>query len=233
MRALITGATKGIGRAIAHRLAQEGYDLALVARSMIGLKELKTALESEFEGIEVITQSVDLSKKFEVGVAVQSVQNHWKRIDVLVNNAGLYAEGSLFDEEDGRLEAMMKTNVYSAYALIRGLVPAMIEAKQGYVFNICSVLSKEPRREAASYTLSKFALLGLSKTLAAEVRDHGVKVTAILPGSTNTPSWDGLEVPRERFVQPEDVAELLAQTLKLSGGAWLEEITVRPLGRGL
>ena len=179
----------------------------------------------------MITISADLSRKFEVGVVVQSAHNHWGTVDVLVNNASLYSEGNLFSEEAGTMETMMNTNVYSAYALVRGLVPGMVKAKSGYVFNICSVLSREPRTQAASYTVSKFALLGLSKTLAEEVRDHGVKVTAILPGSTNTPSWDGLDVPREQFVQPEDVADLLMQTMKLSAGAWLEELTIRPLNR--
>ena len=227
-KAVITGATKGIGRAIAESLATEGYDLAVCSRSETDLVAMQTDFAERFSEVQLLTKVVDVSVKSEVVAFAQLIENQWKRVDVLVNNAGLFISGSIITDGDDALETMIATNLYSAYNLTRALLPLMLERKRGAIFNLCSVASLKAYPHGGSYSISKFALLGFSKNLREELMPHGIKVTAIMPGGTWSDSWAGFEAPESRLMQARDIAEAVVATLRMSASAVVEEIVMRP-----
>ena len=227
-RIIVSGATKGIGRAIAEKFAAGGFDLALCARSVRDLEELKSEFSSKFPGSEVMVFQADLSKKSSVADFANFIKKHWDRVDVLVNNAGLYIGGATFDEAEGALEHMIETNLYSAYHLSRHLLPIMLPQKSGHIFNMCSVASFMAYPNGGSYSISKFALLGFSKVLRAELKEKGTKVTAIMPGATWSDSWKGVSLPEARLMQASDVALAVWSAWQMSPSAVVEEIIIRP-----
>jgi short-subunit dehydrogenase len=149
-------------------------------------------------------------------------------VDVLVNNTGVFLPGAISSEPEGRLETMMNTNLYSAYYLTRGLLPQMMHRRNGHIFNICSVASIASYPNGGSYSISKFAMLGMTKVLREEMKSHGIRVTAMLPGATLTPSWAGVDLPESRFMKPEDVADAVIGAYDLSKNSVVEEILIRP-----
>ena len=227
-KAVITGATKGIGRAIAESLATEGYDIAVCSRSAEDLADMQKDFAQRFPRIQLLVHTADVSKKEEVKIFAQFIDNQWNRVDVLVNNAGAYLPGAIHTEGEGRLETLMETNLYSAYYLTRALLPLMMAHKKGYIFNMCSIASLNAYPNGGSYSITKFALLGFSKNLREELKPHGIKVTAILPGATWSDSWAGFEAPEERLMQPRDIAEVIVSALRMSVGAVIEDIVLRP-----
>ena len=227
-KAIITGATKGIGRAIAESLATEGYDVAVCSRSEEDLKAMKEDFAVRFHDVEIIYQVVDVSVKAEVLAFAQFVENQWNRVDVLVNNAGIFIPGAIHTEGVNDLEKMMETNLYSAYHLTRAVLPMMFKLNKGHIFNMCSVASQQAYANGGSYSISKFALLGFSKNLREELKPKGIKVTSILPGATWSDSWAGFEAPEERLMQARDVAEVVLAALRMSASAVMEDIVIRP-----
>jgi short-subunit dehydrogenase len=225
---VVTGGTKGIGRAIVELFASNGFDIAICARNAIDLQQLKDKIESLHSATKVFVEECDVSQKTDVAHFATFVKSLNRPVDVLVNNAGVFAPGKIIDEPDGVLEQMIHTNLYSAYRLTRELVPMMIEAKKGHIFNLCSTASITAYANGGSYCVSKFALYGLTKVLREELKPHGIKVTALLPGATLTASWEGVELPPERFMKPEDVADTIWSAYKLSQSAVIEEIIMRP-----
>ncbi|MNL35032.1 putative oxidoreductase [compost metagenome] len=150
-------------------------------------------------------------------------------IDVLVNNAGTYLPGSLLDETDDILQKQLDLNLNAAYYFSKYFGKMMRERKSGHIFNICSIAAKAVVENGGSYSVTKSALLSLNDVLRAELSKYNVKVTAILPGSTLTSSWEGTDIPAERFVQPEDIANALHTILNLSAGVNVDEIVLKPL----
>lgn len=225
MKAVITGATKGIGFAIANKLAEAGFDLAICARTASDLETIKSSLEQQYN-IQVYTQVADLTNKTAVKAFVQAIKEQWQTIDILVNNAGALFPCDLADADgETAFEAMMDLNLYSTYYMTQGLVPMMVEQQKGHVFNICSVASKMPY---GAYAVSKHAMLGFSKVLREEVKEKGVRVTAMLPGITLTASWEGTTLPEQRFIDPNDIAQSLLDIYQLSDRTVVEEIVLRP-----
>jgi short-subunit dehydrogenase len=149
-------------------------------------------------------------------------------IDILVNNAGVFLPGSILEEEDGFFEQQMQTNLASAYHLSRAIIPQMIARKTGHVFNLCSTASIKAYPNGGSYCMSKFALYGMTKVLREELKPHGVKVTAVLPGPTYTNSWNGTDLPKTRFMPSEDIAKMILVSAELSAASAVEEILIRP-----
>lgn len=224
---VVTGGTKGIGRAIAYKFAAEGFDVITCARNEKDLEDLKMDIQSRFP-IQVSTLPADLSKKEEALAFVEFVRKQSGRVDVLINNTGIFIPGQVYSEEDGVLEKMIEVNLYSAYHVTRGLIGDMIKFKSGHIFNICSTASITPYINGGSYCISKYALLGMTKVLREEMKQHNIRVTAVLPGATLTASWEGTELPPERFMQPEEVAKLIYTAWTLSPNVVLEELLVRP-----
>ncbi len=231
MLAVISGATKGIGRAVAIGFAEMGFDLALGARNEENLENFKSYLEKTFPTIKILIKSLDFSRKEEILDFTRAIKKKFGSVDVIINNVGTFAPGTISKEEEGQFENQMQTNLYSAYYLTRPFLEEMKNKKKGHIFNICSVVSKEVRKEAASYSISKYALLGFSKVLAEEMRDYDVKVTAIIPGAVNTPTWDGIDVPTEEFIQTSDIVDVIINAYQMSKNTYIEEISLKPLNK--
>nr|MBA4166337.1 SDR family NAD(P)-dependent oxidoreductase [Chitinophagaceae bacterium] len=149
-------------------------------------------------------------------------------IDILINNAGVYTPGKVHEEADGALENLMNTNVYSAYWLSRHLLPSMMERKSGHIFNICSIASLKAYPYGGSYSITKYALAGLSANLRDEMKQYNVKVTSVFPGAVWTASWDQSGVDPDRIMKASDIAELIFTSANLSPQACVEEIVIRP-----
>ena len=224
---VVTGGTKGIGRAIIEKFASGGFDVITCSRQEQDLKILKEEMEKAY-GVNLAYTVSDLSNKKETLEFINFVRSFNREVDVLVNNAGYFIPGQVHTEEDGALESMINTNLYSAYHISRGLIHKMKERKQGDIFNICSIASIIAYPNGGSYTITKFALLGMTKVLREEMKNNGVRVTAVLPGATLTASWEGVNLPEERFMKPEDVAEAVWSAHHLSKNSVVEEIIIRP-----
>jgi len=227
MKAVITGATKGIGRAIAIKLWKEGYHLALVARGLEELKELRDELF--ITGRTVLIYAVDCADKDAVYQFLNDVETDFGFADVLVNNVGAFLPGSMLDEADEAFEKQQALNVNAAYYMSKFFGKKMRTDQRGHIFNICSVASRAPVENGGSYSVTKAAMLSLNNVLRQELAPHNVKVTAFLPGSTKTSSWEGTTIPDEKFVQPEDIAETLFTILNLSKGVNVDEVLITPL----
>jgi NADP-dependent 3-hydroxy acid dehydrogenase YdfG len=214
---VVTGGTKGIGRAIVEKFAKEGFTVITTARNND---------DSFPENVHFF--KADLSKKQEVLAFVDFIKQTADHVDILVNNTGFFLPGQINNEPEGTLEAMIETNLYSAYHLTRGIVGDMMERKEGHIFNICSTASITAYTNGGSYCISKFAMLGMSKVLREEMKPHHVRVTSILPGATLTDSWAGVEIPAERFMAADDVAQVIWTAYHLPATTVLEEILLRP-----
>lgn len=225
---IVSGGTKGIGKATIERFMEAGFDVATCARREADLIELQHELQTKFPQQQLFYKTTDMAIKSEVEAFVAYIHSLERPIAVLVNNTGLFAPGQIHNEPEGTLESMIDTNLYSAYYLTRGVIEKMISAKKGHIFNLCSTASITAYTNGGSYCISKFALYGMTKVLREELKPHGLKVTAILPGATLTASWEGVELPKERFIQARDVAESIWSAYNLTPGAVVEEILIRP-----
>ncbi|WP_298714771.1 SDR family oxidoreductase [Chitinophaga sp.] len=229
MFAIITGASKGIGKAVAEKLAAEGFDVAICARNVQALEEAAAAIRQQSPRAKVLALPVDMGDKQAVLAFASAIREAFGEApDILVNNAGIFVPGAVHEEEDGHLEKMMAVNLYSAYHLTRAFIPAMKAAKKGHVFNLCSTASHKAYPNGGSYSITKFALLGFSKNLREEMKPHGVKVTSISPGPVLTASWEGFDGPADRLMEPSDVASMLWAAYHLSPQAVIEDIVMRP-----
>jgi short-subunit dehydrogenase len=228
MNAIITGATKGIGLAIAKTFTSHQINLVLNSRSQSDLDNLKEEITKNHPGIEVHTYEADLSIKEQTKALGDFCLEKLDSIDILINNAGVFIPGETHKEEEGSLEKMIETNLYSAYYLSQKVIPKMIEQKSGHIFNMCSIASKIAYPNGGSYSISKFALLGFSKVLREELKDYGIKVTSILPGATWSNSWAGVELPESRLMQANDIALAVYSAVQMSPSAVVEEIVLRP-----
>lgn len=229
MNVLITGASKGMGEAIAKRMAANGHHLALCARKIADLEQLKAEILKAYPSLNISIKAVDCSVKEEVLAFADSALKDLGQIDVLINNVGVFKPDFILDEADDALDFHMKTNVFAAYYLYKKLAPDMKKRKSGHIFNTCSVASKETIANAGSYCVTKSALLSLNHVMRKEMMPHSVKVTAILPGSTLTHSWEGTTISPDEFILPEDVASAIESALNMSKGANVEEIMIRPI----
>ena len=224
---LVTGGTKGIGRAIIERFAKEGFDVFTCARNERDLEALKAHLEETHPGIQVLAEVADLSKKEEVTRFSQAVKS-FGIPDVLVNNTGIFLPGALHNEPEGNFELMMHTNLFSAYYLTRAFVNEMIHRRSGHIFSMGSIAGLTAYPNGGTYAVTKWAMLGMTKCLREELKPHQVKVTSILPGATFTDSWAGVDLPMERFIRAQDVAESVWGAYNLSPQTVVEEVIIRP-----
>jgi short-subunit dehydrogenase len=229
MNIVITGASKGIGKAIAKKFASDNHNhtIFICARNESELKSTCIEIKDEYN-VEILYRPTDMSRKEDVNAFANWILEKTKSIDVIVNNAGSYLPGAVHNEKEGTLEKMIELNLYSAYHLTRALVPSMIKNKSGHIFNMCSIASLHAYANGGSYSISKFALMGFSKNLREELKEHNIKVTAVYPGAVYTDSWAGSGVSEERIMEANDIAELIYTTSKLSPQACVEDIIVRP-----
>jgi short-subunit dehydrogenase len=165
------------------------------------------------------------SKVEEFAAFIRSLK---RPVEVLINNAGFFIPGEITTEKDGTLESMIEGNLYSAYFMTRGIVDEMKERKSGHIFNMCSIASLKAYANGGSYAVSKFAMLGFSKCLREELKPFSIRVTSVMPGATKTASWEGTDLPDERFMMVEDIAEIVYATYSLSARSVVEDIVIRP-----
>ena len=224
---IITGASKGIGKAIAEKFAQAGNNLFICSRNEVDLYKATEELVTKYPQCTVKAKPADLSKKENAKSFGEWCLSHASP-DILVNNAGNFLPGSVYNEEDGLLENMIETNLYSAYHLTRTILSAMMENKAGHIFNICSIASLHAYTNGGSYSISKFALLGFSKNLREEMKPHHIKVTSVMPGAAYTDSWSGSNIDPKRIMEANDVAEIIYAASLLSPQACVEDIILRP-----
>lgn len=225
---VVTGGTKGIGRAIIEKFSSHDFDVATCSRKQQDLEDLQSTIQELKPGCNVFIHQADMSDKSQVKVFCDFVKNLARPIDVLVNNAGYFLPGDIVSEPEGTLEQMINTHVYSAYYTTRGLATEMILKKAGHIFNMCSIASIKAYPNGGSYAIAKSALLGFSKCLREELKQFGIRVTAIMPGATKTVSWEGVDLPEERFMKAEDVAHSIFAAYALSERSVVEEIIIRP-----
>lgn len=225
---VVTGGTKGIGRAIVNRFARADFDVVTCARNRQELEQMEKQIAAEYPLCNIIVHQADMSDKQQVKKFCDAVTALQRPVDVLVNNAGYFIPGEISTEAEGTLESMIQGNLYSAYYATRGLVEGMKERRSGYIFNMCSIASIKAYPNGGSYAISKFALLGLTRCLREELKPHGIRVTAILPGATWTSSWEGAGLPEDRLMPVEDIAESVFTAYSLSARSVVEEILLRP-----
>jgi short-subunit dehydrogenase len=232
MNVVITGASRGIGRAIADISASNGHDLYLTSRSDVAIHKTAEELHRKYSNVRIKVKPFDLSIKeraqqFGSWCLQQCIP------DILINNAGTFEPGSSFIEPDGLLESQIATNLYSAYHVTRKLVPKMIESTRmdgvgRHIFNMCSVASLAAYKNGGAYSISKYALYGFTKNLREEMKEYGIKVTAVIPGAVLTDSWENFDNSSNRIMESEDIAKMIYASSQLSLAACVEELIIRP-----
>lgn len=227
MNVIITGASKGLGKAIAEKFAAKGNRLFICARNEATLQATRTELLQQHPGCEIHAIDIDISEK-QNAISFGNYCLQYGAPSIVVNNAGTFLPGNICDEADGVFEQMMASNLNSAYHLTKTLLPKMMEAKSGHIFNMCSIASLAAYNNGGSYSISKFALLGFTKNLRRELKTYNIKVTAVIPGAVYTDSWSGAGVPEDRIMQSSDVANMVYAASLLSPQACVEEIILRP-----
>lgn len=227
MNVIVTGASKGIGKAIAEIFAANGHDLFLCSRGEVALYKTMEELQTKYPAVVVKAKPFDLSKK-EEAIAFGNWCLSFAVPDIVVNNAGFFEPGSVHTEPEGLLESQVATNVYSAYHLSRTVLPKMIEKKSGHIFNMCSIASLHAYKNGGAYSISKYALHGFSKNLREEMKAFNIKVTAVFPGAVFTDSWGDFDNAAHRIMEASDIAKMIYAASQLSGGACVEDIVIRP-----
>src|SRR5690625_98521 len=227
-KAIITGAGKGIGRATALYLAKEGVSLGLLARTEEDLQKVKEEVKNDVISVSIAT--ADVASNEQVSAAIDHLLNELGSIDILINNAGIAKFGGFLELDVEEWERIIQVNLFGMYYVTRAVLPAMIKQKSGDIINISSTAGERGGPVTSAYSASKFGVLGLTESLAMEVRKHDIRVTALTPSTvvTDLAIEQGLvKGDEENVLQPEDLAELMVAQLKLnkrvfvkSAGLW-------------
>lgn len=222
--ALVTGAGKGIGKAIALALANEAVHVGLIARTESDLQSL--AKDIEATGVKAAIAVADVSSIDSVNTAVAKIQQDLGNVDILINNAGIAKFGKFLDLEPEEWEAQVKVNLFGVYYVTRSVIPQMIERNTGDIINISSTAGLKGAATTSAYSASKFALLGLTDSLMQEMRKHNIRVTALTPSTVVTDlakSSNLINNNEERVMHPEDLAELIISQLKLNRRVFVKD----------
>jgi len=223
---LITGSSRGIGLAIARRLGQMGARVSLCARKKADLESAAADLRAA--GIEVLAVPTDVTRADEVSRLVSETQRSLGPVDILVNNAGIGIFGPFYHQTDADWNSVLDTNLKSAFLTSRAVAPEMIRRKSGHIINISSLAGKSTFANGAIYCASKWGLLGLTGCMAEDLRAHGVRVSAICPGSVATEFSPHAGKDPSRMLQPDDVAHAVAALVTQSPGSFISEVQIRP-----
>lgn len=228
MNIVITGASKGIGKAIAEKFASANHNIFIGARTEETLGHTAAEIKVSHPGCTIQYKAADLSTQNGVSKFGDWVNDH-TQADILINNAGNFIPGSIYNEPEGILEDMIGSNLYSAYHLTRKLLPSMIRRKGGRIINICSIASLNAYDNGGSYSISKFGLMGFTKNLREELKPFNIGVTGIFPGAVYTDSWSASGLPETRFIPVEDLATLVFTICMLSERSCVEDLIIRPV----
>jgi 3-oxoacyl-[acyl-carrier protein] reductase len=225
--ALVTGAGKGIGKAIAVALAAEGVHVGLVARTEKDIQAV--AQEIRVMGVKAAVATADVADRAQIEAAVAALQRELGPVDILINNAGTATFGKFLELEPEVWEQQVRVNVFGVYYATRAVLPGMIERKTGDIVNISSTAGKSGSPVTSAYSASKFAVFGLSESLMQEVRKHNIRVTALAPSTVVTDLANSANLitgDPERVMHPEDFAELVVSQLKLNRRVFVKEASI-------
>jgi len=225
--AVITGASRGIGFAIARKFASEGFNLFIGGTHHANLAAIAIQFESEYK-IKCGFFAADLSKETDCEHFVNAVLKEFPQIHVLVNNAGQFLGGKMMEEDSGQLRKMMDLNLFSAYYISKKLWNSFAKNAKSHIFNMCSIASFTAYPAGGSYSITKFALHGFTKSLRLEAIEKGIAVSSVMPGATLTDSWADVDLPTERFMKSSDVSEMIFTAWKVNETTVMEEIVLRP-----
>jgi short-subunit dehydrogenase len=234
-RAIITGASSGIGKATALAFAKSGIDVALVSRS---LRKLETVVNTAKEiGVEAKPYALDLREISTVKEQIAAIAEDFGSIDILVNNAGMGYTNSLTNTSLADWQQVINLNLTSIFQCIQGVLPQMRQNGGGTIINVASIAASQAFPEWGAYSVSKAGVVALTKTLAIEERVNGIRAVIISPGAVNTPIWDTdtvkAELNRDAMLTPEIVAQSILHAVLLPSQAVIEEMTVMPSGGAL
>lgn len=228
--AIVTGAGRGIGRAVALAFSREGATVALAARTVSELETVATQIKSRAGRALVVP--TDVASETSVAALVEKVLADFKKVDILLTAAGVATFSPLVETKPEEWDRMLAVNLRGVFLSCRAVLPLMMTQRRGTIINIVSVAAKRAIPGNAAYAASKHAVLGLTQVLAEEMRSHGIRVGALCPGAVDTPLWDSVpNAPeRSRMLRPEDVAEAALLMASLPPGASLEDVTLLPAG---
>ena len=229
-RALITGASSGIGRATAIAFAQQGFDLALVSRNQSKL--MQVAQQTAEYGVDAKIYAVDLAQVHQVKDQILAIVQELGAIDILVNNAGMGYTGPLADIPLSDWQQVLDVNLTSVLQCVQAVLPVMRQQQKGTIINVISIAGHQAFPNWGAYCASKFGLTAFTKALAAEERVNGIRAIAISPGAVNTPLWDTdtvqVDFNRSAMLTPEIVAQSIVHTALLPEQAVVESVTLMP-----
>jgi len=226
--ALVTGANRGIGKAVAIGLAKTGYQVVLTGRKKSDLEKVAEEIKNN-QSPSPLVFKLDITNSTQISEIIDKIIKETGQIDVLVNNAGIFFGGSLSLSEE-KFKALLDTNLSAQFVILKEVVPIMKKQKSGYIFNISSRAGKIGFAGNAGYVASKFGLVGLSHSFCRELTPQGIKVTVICPGWVNTKMAfeAGVTVKPEEMIQPDDIFKTIDWLLQLSDGAFVKEIVLEP-----
>ncbi|SMG27994.1 3-ketoacyl-ACP reductase [Sphingobacterium psychroaquaticum] len=227
--ALITGAGKGLGRAMALALANEGVNLLLISRTLSDIEKVAAEVQALPPDVLVQIAAADISKLEEVRNALTTLTAENKKIDILINNAGILSYGSVLDIAIEEWERVIQTNVLGTYYMIHEVLPFLLEQQQGDIINIASTAGLKGAADLSAYGASKAAVINLSEAIMQEVRKKGIRVTIVNPSTIATDmtlSNNFTDGNPERVLQPEDLAFLVVNNLKLPQRAFVKEVSL-------
>lgn len=225
--AFITGAGRGIGKAVAVALANEGVNIGLLARTEGALQEV--AKEVEALGVKAAYATVDVSSLEEVEQAISTLTNELGKADILINNAGIGKFQSLLDMHPEEWKQIIDVNLMGPYYVTKAVLPQLIEKNGGDIINISSTNGLNGAATSSAYSASKFGLIGMTESLAQEVRRNNIRVTSLTPSTVATElavKTDLIKGDAEKYMQPEDIAELIVSQLKLHPRIYVKTATV-------
>ncbi|QDP71966.1 SDR family oxidoreductase [Legionella israelensis] len=224
--AIITGASRGIGKEATCYFARQGYDLALIARDEKQLDTLSKDLMQK-HGVKASVYPLDVSDGQRVNEAVKNIAQHYSNIDVLFNSAGILLHGtSTIETED--FNRMLDVNLRGVYHFIHAVVPYMKKQRSGYIFNLASYAGKRPLARSGAYCMTKYGVLGYSQSLSLELLEFNIKVTALCPSVVNTDMTRHIpDFPDKEKILCEDIIHSIDYLLHLSANAYVDEITIK------
>lgn len=229
MNAIVTGSSKGLGYALSECFLKNNFNVAISSRDKNGLNNAMSKL-SIYKG-KLFGQVVDFGKRESVEKYFDELLENWNRIDILVNNVGIYAEDRIDDDLEINLEKMLNVNLMSSVRMNHKVLKLMKKQRKGYIINVISIAANSPRHDAASYSISKIALKAYNDLLRESLKEFGIKVIALYPGPMNTSSWDHTEVDTSNHIHMSDMNSLIMNALSMSENTNIEEIVINTVSK--
>jgi len=224
---VVSGASQGIGAGIAKEFAsRREAKLALVARNRTKLNQVARSCQGKGGTVKVFPADLTISE--EVAAVGLNIQEQFGVPDIVVNNAGAFTPGSILETDSESFRYQVDVNLTSAFDLTKAFLGPMMERGSGHIFYMASVASIRAYAGGAAYCAAKHGLLGLARVVREETKESGIRVTTLLPGATLTPSWEGVDEPKERFMSVADLAKTIVDIYELSDRTVVEEIVLRP-----